>query len=164
MKLFYQLTYSWHNTNFLSNKSKYSTESPVATVLIYFLVTSFKCGSHVHDTGSFEKIVTFSFKIIIRLPAFLGITSAFCDEHFFRNRHSHLFGITGTFVKIATASSSTINSTKNKNTATQYRGFSKKPQGWGFIFASLKWTRAKIPFLDLGFHWLLVILASKIKI
>ena len=83
--------------------------------------------STVHDTGSFEKIVTCSFKIITGLPAFLKIKSAFCYEHFFRNRHSHLFDITGIFVQIATASTSTINSTKNKNTATKLV-FQKNPQ------------------------------------
>ena len=46
---------------------------------IDFLATNFKFASHVHDTCTSEKIVMCSFKIIIRLPAFLKIKSAFCD-------------------------------------------------------------------------------------
>ena len=73
-------------------------------------------------TQALLKKLSRSFKIIIIVPAFSKIKSAFCDEHLFRNRHGHLFDITDIFEKSETAS--TINSTKNKNTATQ--GFSKR--------------------------------------
>ena len=58
--------------------------------LIDFLVNNFKRATYDHDIGIFEKIVTCSYRIIITIPAFLKMKSAFFDKHFFQNHHGNL--------------------------------------------------------------------------